>query len=171
MTAIAYRPAERGTPDARTDEHNFIVDAWVSSYRDAYTAGIIQVEDWYSTMIPTVEKILEKPDVRAVVAVVRGVTDHVADVAGFVVADTQEAPSLVYYVFVKEHYRRAGRGRLWGGPGIARGLFSAIGVDPAQPFNYVCSTPMVRTLKRKILLARWQPLLGRFPKHERRHRR
>lgn len=37
-----------------------------------------------------------------------------------------------------------------------------------MPFNYVCSTPMVRTLARKIPLAKWQPLYGRFPKNERR---
>lgn len=166
MTSIAYRPAELG----EERERRFIVDSWVATYRDAFTAGIIQVEDWYPVMIPTVEKILAKPDVRTVVAYVDGVTDRVADLVGFIVADTNDAPPLVYYVLVKEHYRRAGRGRLWGAAGIGRQLFEAIGVDVARPFNYVCSTPMVRTLQRKIPLARWQPLLGRFPKHERRKR-
>jgi hypothetical protein len=161
LTAISFRPAA-------PEDHVFIVDAWVASYRDAFTAGLIQVEDWYAVMIPQVEKAMRRPDVRATVACVDGPTDHVADLCGFIVADTDEAPPLVYYVFVKPHYRRAGRGRIWGGDGIARGLFSAIGVDPAKPFNYVCSTPMCRTLERKIPTARWQPLLGRFPKSERR---
>lgn len=161
MTAIAYR-------HAGPEDHTFIVDSWVASYRDAYTAGIIQVEDWYAVMIPTVEKILERPDVRATVASFAGATDHVADLCGFIVADTAETPPLVYYVFVKPHYRRGGRGRIWGGPGIGRALFEAIGIDPAKPFNYVCSTPMCRTLERKIPMARWQPLLGRFSKLERR---
>ncbi len=164
MTAIGYRTAE-------LEDQRFIVDSWVGSYRDAFTAGIIQVEDWYAVMIPTVEKILAKPEVRTAVAYVSGVTDRVADLVGFIVADPSDTPPLVYYVFTKEHYRRAGKGRLWGGPGIARSLFAAAGIDPARPFNYVCSTPMCRTLERKIPLARWQPLLGRFPKSERRSRR
>lgn len=164
MTAIAYR-------DMLPDDHKFVVDSWCASYRDAYTAGIIQVDDWYPVMIPTLEKILRKPDVRTVVACVPGVADHVADLIGFIVADTAESPPLVYYVFVKEHYRRARRLPNWAGPGIGRGLFEALGLDPAQPFSYVCSTPMSSKLERKIPLARWRPLHGRFPKSERRDRR
>jgi hypothetical protein len=165
MTAIAYRPADM----ADQLERNFIVDAWVGSYRGAKTSGIIQIEDWYPVMIPTVEKILAKPDVRTVVATVPGVT--VADLLGFITADTAERPALVYYVFVKTHYRRGGAGRLWPGSGVGRGLFEAIGVDPAQPFNYVASTPMCRILERKIPMARWEPNLGVYPKSERRNRR
>jgi hypothetical protein len=163
VTAIVYRPAAPA-------DHLFIVDAWVGSYRDAYTAGLIQVDDWYSIMIPQIEKVLRRPDVRTVVATVPGSADGVADLLGFVTADTAESPPLVYYVFAKEHYRRGGRGRLWPGAGIGRGLFAAIGVDPAAPFNYVCSTPMARQLERKIPMAGWRPLLGRFPKADRRER-
>lgn len=170
MTAIAYRAAELGTPAAPGPDRHFIVDAWVRSYRGAFTAGMIQAEDWFAVMIPQVDKVLAKPDVAATVAYVPGV-DRIADLVGFIVADPVDVPPLVYYVFTKEHYRRAGRGRLWGGPGIARGLFEAIGVNPSQPFNFVCSTPMCRQLARKIPLARWQPELGRFPKHERKNRR
>ncbi len=172
MTAVAYRPAELGTAAEPGPDRHFVVDGWVSTYRDAYTAGLIQVEDWYGVMIPQIDKVLAKPDVRVTVAALAGATDRVADLLGFIVADTEESPPLVYYVLVKEHYRRAGRGRLWNGPGIGRSLFAAIGIDPAQPFNHVCSTPMCRTLERKIPMARWRPLFGRFPKAERRsHRR
>jgi len=161
VTSIIYRPAG-------PEDHTFIVDSWVASYRDAFTAGIIQVEDWYGVMIPTVEKILRRPDVRATVACVSGASDHVADLCGFIVADVVESPPLIYYAFVKPHYRRGGRGRVWFGDGVGRTLFTAIGVDPMYPFNYVCSTPMCRTLERKMPMARWQPLLGRFSKAERR---
>jgi hypothetical protein len=171
VTAITYRPADRGTPDARTVEHNFIVDAWVRSYNDSWTNGIIQIEDWFPFMIPTVEKILDKPDVETVVACIPGVTDHIADVIGFIVADVLDVPPLVYYVFVKEHYRRCGRGRLWPGVGVGRGLFEAIGIDPARPMNYVCSTEMCRKLERKIPMSRWKQSFGRYPKHERRSTR
>lgn len=164
MTAIVYRPAE-------PDDRHFIVSAWAQSYRTAFTAGMIQEADWYGVMDDQVAKALDRPDVRAIVACARGVTDHVADLLGFVVADTEEQPALIYYCYTKEHYRRGGNGRLWPGAGIARGLFAAIGVDPARPFNYVCSTPMTRRLERKIPMARWQPLLGRFPKATRRNGR
>jgi hypothetical protein len=93
-----------------------------------------------------------------------------ADLLGFIVVDTVEKPALVYYVFAKEHYRRGGGGRIWRGPGLGRQLFAAAGVDPGQPFNFVCSTPICRMLERKIPMARWRPLLGRFPKSERRRR-
>lgn len=173
MSEIVYRPADLDAPS----ERRFIVDGWCSSYRDANTAGIIQVEDWYSVMIPTVEKILGKPDVRTVVASYVPVTERarhlvgVADLLGFMVADTAERVPLVYYAYTKDHYRRAGNGRFWRGPGVARGLFAAMGIDPEGAFHYVCSTPMCRTLQSKIPLGKWKPLLGRFPKTERRDRR
>lgn len=168
MISVVYRPAELGTAESPGPDRLFVKDGWLGSYRDAYTAGLIQVEDWYPVMIPQLDKVLAKPDVRVTVAAIAGTPDRVADLLGFIVADLEETPALVYYVFVKEHYRRAGRGRIWGGPGIGRGLFDAIGVDPTQPFNYVCSTPMCRRLERKIPMARWRPLDGRFPKSERR---
>ncbi len=161
MTAIAYRAMEPG-------DHNFVVDAWVSTYLAAKTRGVLQIEDWYPVMIPTVEKIITKADVRTVVAVMPG-ADRVANLVGFATADTDDTPALVYYVYVKEHYRRGSR--LWKGPGVGRGLFAALGVDPSQPFNYVCSTPMCRILERKIPMARWTPDLGCYPKSERRNRR
>lgn len=149
---IAYRPADER--DRRT-----IADAWVASYRDANSAGCILVDDWYRYMIPTVNRIRERPDVTTTIAYETTDTERIADVYGFIVADVVERPPLVYYVFVKENYRR---------DGIARGLFAAIGVDPKLPFNYVCSTPWCTTLQRKIPMARWMPRLGRFPKSERR---
>lgn len=162
---IAYRPAT--AEEART----FVVASWSASMRTAFTSGFIQDEDYFEIMDAQVAKALARPDVRAVVACASSGASAGSDLLGFIVADTDERPPLVYYVYVKEHYRRGGAGRLWAGPGIARGLFAAIGVDPEQPFSYVCSTPMCRTLQRKIPLARWQPLLGRFPKSERRNRR
>lgn len=200
MTAIAYRPAELGTPDDPGPDRHFVIDGWVGSYRDAFTAGLIQVEDWYGIMIPQLGKVLAKPEVRVTVAhfapaavalqrLAAAASDLSAsrpfavgvgvqtppgamvDLLGFIVADPEDSPPLVYYAFAKEHYRRGGHGRLFAGAGVGRGLFAAAGIDPGRPFNYVCSTPMCRILARKIPLARWQPLLGRFPKSERRSRR
>ena len=169
MKSIAFRPAELGTPDNPGLDARFVVDAWVATYRNAKTAGMIAVEDWYAVMIPQVWKVLRRPDVQTIVAAIDGAVDRVADLIGFITVDADDDPPLVYYVFIKEHYRRGGR-RIWPGPGAARQLFEAAGVDPMKPFNYVCSTPMCRILERKIPMARWMPALGRFPKHERRKR-
>ncbi len=151
---LAFRPAEPA-------DRNFIVDAWSGSYSLAFTAGMIQIEDWHQVMVPQIVKALARPDVRTVVAYETTETSHTADLFGFLTVDTVEAPALVYYCYTKEPYRRAG---------VARGLFRAAGIDPRLPFRYVCSTPMTRTLERKIPLAKWQPLLGRFPKNTRRNR-
>lgn len=149
---ISHRPAD--ARDAR-----FIAKSWVASYRDADTAGCIQVGDWYEVMIPQVLKIMCKPDVQTLVAYETTDIERVADLYGFITVDVVEFPPLVYYVFTKQNYRRSG---------IARGLFAAAGINPSGRFHYVCSTPMVSMLQRKIPMSRWTPKLGRFPKSERR---
>jgi GNAT superfamily N-acetyltransferase len=155
--SIAFRTAGAG-------DRRFIVDAWAGSYRDADSAGFIQVEDWYPVMIPQLSKALDRPDVATTIAYETANPDPSTNAYGFIVADVVERPAVVYYVYVKEAYRRSG---------LARRLFEAIGVEPSLPFFYVCSTPMAASLKRKVPMARWKPLVGRFPKHERRprHRR
>lgn len=158
---ISFRPA------IEADEH-FIVSSWTQSYRDSYTAGFIQVEDWYAIMDAQVAKAMKRPDVRSIVACS---SDDPDQLLGFITADTEEKPPLVYYVYVKKPFRKGGRGRLWNGPGCARGLFAAIGIDPAKPFYYVCETAVVPILERKIPMAKHMPLYGRFPKHERKQGR
>lgn len=140
-------------------DRNFVAKSWVASYRDADSAGFIAVDDWYLVMIPQVVKAMARPDVRVWIAYETSNPNPSANAYGFLVADTAERPPLVYYVFVKEAYRRAG---------VARGLFAAAGIAPDQPFNFVCDTPMAHRLRRKIPLARWAPKLGRFPKSDRR---
>lgn len=141
---------------------NWIVNSWLASYRDADTAGLIAVDDWHAVMVPQITKLLAAPDVVATVAYEADNDDDGSNAYGFIVSDTTERPALVYYAYVAAAARRSG---------IARGLFAAIGVDPAMPFNYVCSTPWVSRLQRKIPMSRWTPRLGRFPKHERRNSR
>jgi hypothetical protein len=163
---ITCRPADL-TNDL---ELHFIANGWVDSYKAADSAGMIQIDDFFRVMIPQVTRAMQRPDVRTMVAAAAGGEPGVTDLVGFIVADTEEKPPLVYYVYTKAAYRRGGRGRIWEGSGVARALFEAIGVDPGAPFRYVCKTAMVSVLARKIPMARWQPLLGRFPKAERRKR-
>ena len=145
---LAYRPAD-------DRDRRFIVDAWVSSFRTAHSAGMIAMEDWRAVMWPQVEKMLERPDVISTVAYETDDKDRLADLYGFIAADVEMSPPLILYVYVKEAYRKTG---------IARGLFKSIGVDPSKPFHYACKTHIVRTVERKIPMAKWQPLLARFPK-------
>lgn len=149
---IAHRPAAPG-------DRNFIVRSWLASLRDSDTAGFIRPRNWYRVMTPEVVETLADEDVTTRVAYETDNPDPGNNAYGFIVADVVEQPALVYYCFTKQAYRRSG---------IARGLFAAVGIDPALPFHFVCSTPWCSTLQRKMPMARWMPRLGRFPKAERR---
>lgn len=140
-------------------DRNFISKSWIASYRDSNTAGMISVDAWFEVMTPQVCARMTWPGVRTVIAYESTNPDPATHAYGFIVADVADSPALVYYVFVKGALRRGG---------IARGLFAAVGIDPTKRFRYVCSTPMVSVLQRKIPMAKWTPLLGRFPKSERR---
>ena len=149
---IAYRPA-------MSVDRNFVTKAWLASWRDSNTAGMVSVDTWFEVMTPQVTARLSWPGVRTVVAYESTNTDHASNAYGFVVVDAEDVPPLVYFVYTKGPYRRSG---------IARGLLASVGITPTTRFNYVCSTPIVSQLERKIPMSKWTPLLGRFPKSERR---
>jgi GNAT superfamily N-acetyltransferase len=150
-------------------DRTFVCDGWVASLRTSYDAGPIDMENWHSVMWAQVERYIDRPDVRTVVAF--EATDP-AFLYGFICADTSEQvehlrggatkawPAFVYYVFVKAPYRRSG---------VARGLFEAIGIDPRARWLYGWATPLARDLKAKIPQAKKNPLPARFGKepHER----
>lgn len=145
-----------------SEERTFVVDAWVRSYQFAHAAGMIAMERWFSIMIPEVERVLARPDARTVVAFETDVDvdeRYRAELYGFITVDTEPATPVVFYVYVKEPYRKSG---------IARRLFAAAGVDPARPFVYTCTTGVVSAIyhSRKIPLARWSPLVARFAKDD-----
>ena len=60
------------------------------------------------------------------------------------------------FVFVKVNFRKRG---------IARGLFEAVGVDVGKPFVYASNTVTASRLASKTPLAKFQPLVARFPKY------
>jgi GNAT superfamily N-acetyltransferase len=74
---------------------------------------------------------------------------------GFISGDTSESVPAVYYVYIKEPYRRGG---------IATRLFEALGVRPTERFTYACRTAIVPTLSRSIPAARFNPAILRYPK-------
>jgi hypothetical protein len=150
----------------------FVVASWTRSFRNSRSAGLIQSSHWFRIMDEQVTLALERPDVRTIVAFDPAADPALkADLLGFLTADTAGATPEVYYVYVKEHYRRAGHGRLWEGPGLARRLFAEAGINPAKPLLYVCETDVVGPLRPKIPMARFVPDFGRYPKSERRSRR
>jgi GNAT superfamily N-acetyltransferase len=154
---IAHRPATAA-------DRTFVCSSWVDSYRTSYAAGILDMQAWHSIMWPQVERYLDRPTVRTVVAVER---KDPTFLYGFICADlspqvehldagrTKSWPAMLLYVYVKAPYRR---------DGIARGLFEHIGLDPRSPFLYACKTPIAGRLAPKIPLAKWNPLVARFQK-------
>lgn len=152
---VSFRPADLSV----REENNFIVDSWVRSFEHSHTAGMIAADRWFPVMIAEVERILARPDTRTIVAYKPGELDRLADLQGFITVDTECPTPVVFYVFVKETYRR------WG---YARGLFGAAGVNPTKPFVYTCATGTGQRIyhERKIPLAKWEPWVARFPKND-----
>lgn len=152
-----YRPADLA-PDS--DERTFVVSTWCSSYKSSHFAGLIASEDWPAIMHAQVGKLLDRPGTRALVACEPG-----GFLYGFIAGDTSRRLPIVYYVYVKDPFREAG---------YARGLFAAIGVDPAQPFLYTCRTSIVSRIgdqhpggKNKIPHAKFTPAAARYPDYYR----
>lgn len=157
--SLSYRRAEeRDLP--------FVVRSWVSSYRTAYAAGLLLMDDYRLIMERQVRRVLERPGVEVWVAYAPDEDDPRADLYGWIAVERgYEVPvagrmqpaeePLVHYCYVKSNYRREG---------IARGLFRAAGIDPAEPFAFTCTTGVVADLRHKIPRARWNPLIARHPK-------
>jgi hypothetical protein len=147
-----------------------VLESWLDSYAAAYTAGLISMRRWSQVMRVELGEILDRAQV--IVAFNPDDPDPVADLFGFVAYDVRSFRlPYVFYVYVKASYRRWGyRNRRRVGDGVARQLFAAAGIDPTAPFQYAASTPKARELGKKVPLARWNPLLARWPLEEaRRH--
>ncbi len=147
---IAYRPAEPA-------DRRFIVSTWAMSYQEADSAGMIAIEDWHKVMRPQINKVIDRPDARTIVAYETTDDGHEANLYGFITGEPDAKWPLVVYVYVKHAYRRAG---------VARGLFAALGVDPTRPFEYACRTRAVAEIyeARKIPCAQWDPMSVRQPR-------
>ncbi len=142
----------------------FIVDSWVKSYRDSDSAGMIARESWRAVMCPEVVRITKRDGAVTMVAYDTDVTDHIADLAGYICADPSESPPVVFYVYVKEAQRKAG---------YARALFHAVGIDPSRPFVYTAKTGALAAIaeQRKIPCAWFDPSIARVPKGSQQRKR
>ncbi len=144
-------------------DREFVISTWSSSYKDSHSAGMITDEDWPSVMHVQIGKTIDRPDCTVIVACDSTARDHIADLYGFIAADS--SVPLVWYVYVKSAYRRLG---------IARGLYAAAGIDPAAAHSWACKTAVAAHLAKpvneggagKIPHARFDPKLGRIQKQD-----
>lgn len=152
--------------DAKIDDRRFVVATWASSYKSAHAAGMIASEDWATIMHAQIEKLLDRPGVRTIVAY-----DRVARgqdfLYGFIAGDPSLLVPAVFYVYVKGPFRsQEGADGKRSGPRHARGLFAALGVDPARSFRFACRTAVVSRLADKIPRGRFDPGVARYQQHE-----
>lgn len=145
---LGYRLAE-------VDDWRFIVESFLSSYRNAHTAGLVQIEDWHDVMEPQIRKLLARDGVLVHVAHHPGEQDHIADLYGWIAVEHGHPGPMVLYCYVKHHYRQRG---------IARGLFRTAGIDPRKPFFICAKTAASARLASKTPGAKWDPLRARYPK-------
>lgn len=154
---------------AEPRDRAFIVSSWSTSFKHARSAGMINAGDWADVMHAQIVKLLERPDVRTLVACENKDPDFLY---GFICGDTAESEwrrhlgmPVIHYVFVKAPYRKEQR---------ARALFEALGVDPTKSFAYSCQTATLSRIGSKVPLARWFPIVARYqtpPPKEREHDR
>ncbi len=140
---IAYRPAEIA-------DGQFVISSWSRTFKPSRSAGMIASEDWPAIMHVQIQKLLNRPNVRTIVAYEN--TDPTF-LYGYVAGDTSGPVPIVFWCYVKEPYRRAGYGR---------GLFAALGVDPRERFHFTCWTPVIQKLAAQIPLAKHDPNLARY---------
>lgn len=143
---LSFRPALAA-------DRPFVVSTWSSSFKKSHSAGIIHTDDWAALMRPQLEKVLDRDEARTLIACDK---DDANYFYGWIAGDTSESTPVVFYVYVKEPYRRSG---------IARQLFAALGVDPSRYFVYVCGAPLAIRL---VPHARFNPNEVRYPKEARR---
>lgn len=129
----------------------FVVGSFLDSMRAAWTAGLIQMDDWTDVMGPQMEKLFARPGSEVTVAYAPREVDPGADVYGWLAQERGHPFPFVVYCYVKAAYRRLG---------IARKLFEAAHVNPMGAFKY--ATWMERDLAAKVPRARWSPLTARF---------
>ncbi len=146
---IAYRPAE-------IRDAEFIVSNWSRTYKASKSCGMIAPEDWAAVMHRQIQQLLNRPEVQTIVAYENTVDDFLY---GFIAGNPVGSPPFVFWVHVKENYRKAG---------YARGLFAALGIDPALPFAYTCWTPIIMKVSSKIPRTTHIPLT-RYPQPEHRN--
>jgi hypothetical protein len=173
VTAIAFRPA------APSDIPS-IVESWVESYRNSYSAGVIPMHQYQRTMRDAIGWLLqERGGVEVTVA-----CHPEGDIYGWIAVESglvaptrtrvreqgrwswqnrmQPLPTVIHYVYVQSAFRRVG---------MLKRLLKAAHLDLAGEWICTAKTPtwsrVVHALAPHIdLRTRFNPLLARFPRQD-----
>lgn len=144
-------------------DHDFVRSSWSASYRTSKHAGLLPMDIYADVMHAVIDRILLHPTTRTIVAEEPGEVDEEGRpfLYGFISQRWPDARApYVYYVFVKNAYRR---GLHRGLPiAMASSLFRAAGLDPRRPFEYACYNPYCAQLAGKIPRGEFNPLPARF---------
>lgn len=148
------------TRGLRPDDHAFLFDSWLRSFRASHESGPYPPDLYYPAVRTAVERILARPTARVLVA-----EDETTDVIlGYVVHEPGwqrwsrrrrelEVYHVAHYAFVRELAR---------GKGIGKYLLLMAGVKrdwPSSAFSF--STPAARGLMGAM--ARFLPDSARYP--------
>lgn len=148
------------TPEDRS-ARKFVIATWASSYKNSQYAGLFISEDWPEQSHKTLEKLLDRPGTRTILA--HGVG---RSYFGFICGDISKPIPIVHYVYVKDPYRSELIDGERSGPRHARALFAELGVDPAAPFLYTCKTASAVILRDKIPRAKFAPAAARYANYQ-----
>lgn len=143
MTAHAF---------ATSAHQAFIRNAWLNAVKFCDTPFPIQMSDYRRVLWEQLGKVLSRPGAETLVAL----GDSPDVYLGFIAFDrVLESSPYVYFVYVKEAFRRMG---------IGRGLFAAAAIDPQRHFRYACHTPVVDRIREDSpygWFARWDSTYAR----------
>jgi hypothetical protein len=145
---------------AKASDSAFILDAWVESFRESHSAGVIPMPMYRRVYKEAIAWLLARDGMELLVACNPLDEDQVfgflAHELGVIDRATHRDIPALHYLFVKQPFRRLG---------IARQLLAASAVNTAQPFYASFKTAVATELARsKRLAVKWNPLFARFPK-------
>lgn len=172
MTALRIR-------SATDSDLEFVVAAWVESYRMSHFSGPIPMPLYRSHMTEYVRWMLARPGIEVLVAHKPGESPP-DDVYGWLCMENDmpmrvrrfdhqrgmtvedelvSAQPIVHYVYVKQLFREHG---------IANRLFQFAEIDPRAGLVHTHKTAIVAKLQglKKLPGATFAPQLARFPKNE-----
>jgi hypothetical protein len=143
--------------DIKPSDVAFIAATWSQAWPRPAEAGIVSPAAWKRAVYESVGEVLERPGVRVRVVADADAPAGDSDVFGYLVWQEvagQPLP-LLHFCFVKADARLTG---------VARALFRAARIDPAQPLPCACWTRHATDLRAagKLPAAQWRPELGRL---------
>ena len=124
------------------DDTAFMFKTWLRSYRYAPPSRGIGNDDFYTGHHAVIERILDRPSTRIVVACL---PESPTVILGYAVADG----NVLHYVLTKENFRRFG---------VGSALLSALEFDGPPRLSHV-TADWTHAFSRRYPASRWNPYL------------